>query len=287
VQFCFATTFSDPAELGPLATTAEAHGWDALAVSDHVVNPVTTRSTYPYTADGSRRWGMGTPWPDPWVTIAFLAGQTTTLRFFTNIYVLPARPPVAVAKLVGTAAVLSRNRVALGIGMGWMEEEFEAMEQPFAGRGRRADEMLDVIRTLWTGEVVEHHGAHYDLPPVEVQPVPSEPVPVWVGGTSDAALRRAARNDGWISDLHTTEELRAIRARIDGFRREYGRDHLPFAMVGASKDAADLDGYRRLAEAGVTHLMTWPWVFYAGLDATPQQKLDGIRRFADDVIARW
>ena len=159
---------------------------------------------------------MGTPWPDPWVTIAFLAGQTTTLRFFTNIYVLPARPPVAVAKLVGTAAVLSGNRVALGIGMGWMEEEFEAMEQPFAGRGRRADEMLDVIRTLWTGEVVEHHGAHYDLPPLEVQPVPSEPVPVWVGGTSDAALRRAARNDGWISDLHTTDELRAIRARIDG-----------------------------------------------------------------------
>ena len=175
---------------------------------------------------------MGAPWPDPWVTIAFLAGQTTTLRFFTNIYVLPARPPVAVAKLVGTAAVLSGNRVALGIGMGWMEEEFDAMEQPFAGRGRRADEMLDVIRTLWTGEVVEHHGAHYDLPPLEVQPVPSEPVPVWVGGTSDAALRRAARNDGWISDLHTTDELRAIRARIDGFRREYGRDHLPFAMVG-------------------------------------------------------
>ena len=207
MQFCFATTFSDPAELGPLAITAEAHGWDALAVSDHVVNPVTTRSTYPYTADGSRRWGMGTPWPDPWVTIAFLAGQTTTLRFFTNIYVLPARPPVAVAKLVGTAAVLSGNRVALGIGMGWMEEEFDAMEQPFAGRGKRADEMLEVIRTLWTGEVVEHHGVHYDVPPLEVQPVPSEPVPVWVGGTSEAALRRAARNDGWISDLHTTDEL--------------------------------------------------------------------------------
>jgi alkanesulfonate monooxygenase SsuD/methylene tetrahydromethanopterin reductase-like flavin-dependent oxidoreductase (luciferase family) len=119
--------------------------------------------------------------------------------------------------------------------------------------------MLDVIRTLWTGEVAEHHGAHYDLPPLEVRPAPSEPVPVWVGGTSEAALRRAARNDGWISDLHTTDELCAIRARIDGFRREYGRDHLPFAMVGASNDAADLDGYRRMADAGVTHLMTWPW----------------------------
>ena len=135
--------------------------------------------------------------------------------------------------------------------------------------------------------MVEHHGAHFDLPPLEVLPVPSERVPVWVGGTSDAALRRAARNDGWISDLHTTDELRAIRARIDGFRREIGRDHLPFAMVGASKDAVDLDGYRRMADAGVTHLMTWPWVFYAGFEATPQQKLDGIRRFSEDVIARW
>ncbi len=287
MHFCFATTFSDSAELAPMATTAEACGWHTLAISDHMVNPVTTRSTYPYTKDGTRRWEMGTQWPDPWVTIGFLAGHTTTLRFFTNIYVLPARPPVAVAKLVGTAAVLSGNRVALGIGMGWMEEEFEAMGQPFAGRGKRADEMLEVIRTLWTGEVVEHHGDHFDLPPLEVQPVPTEPVPVWVGGTSDAALRRAARNDGWVSDLHTTDELREIRGRLDGYRREYGRDHLPFAMVSACKDAGDLDAYRRLADIGVTHLMTWPWVFYAGFEATPQDKLEGIRRFADDIIARW
>ena len=128
---------------------------------------------------------MGTHWPDPWVTIGFLAGHTTTLRFFTNIFVLPPRPPVAVAKLAGTAAALSGNRVALGIGMGWMEEEFEAMGQPFAGRGKRADEMIEVLRTLWTGEVVEHHGEFFDLPPLEIQPVPTEPVPIWVGGTSE------------------------------------------------------------------------------------------------------
>ena len=286
MQFCFATTFSGTDELVPMATTAEACGWHALAVSDHSINPRHTRSTYPYTKDGSRRWKEGTHWPEPWVTIAFLAGHTTTLRFFSNIFVLPERPPVAVAKQVGTAAVLSGNRVALGIGMGWMEEEFEAMGQPFARRGKRADEMLEVMRKLWTGEFVEHHGEFFDLPEMEVLPVPSEPVPVWVGGTSEAALRRAARNDGWVSDLHTTEELRQIRATLDGYRKEYGRDDLPFAMVSACKDAVDLDGYRRLADLGVTHLMTWPWVFYAGFDATPQQKLDGIQRFADDIIAK-
>ncbi len=287
MHFCFSTVFSDSDELVPMATTGEACGWHAVAISDHMINPVETRSTYPYTRDGSRRWEMGTHWPDPWVTIGFLSGHTTTLRFFTNIFVLPARPPVAVAKLVGTAAALSGNRVALGIGMGWMEEEFEAMGQPFARRGKRADEMIEVLHLLWTGEVVEHHGEFFDLPPLEIQPVPTVPVPIWVGGTSEPALRRAARNDGWVSDLHTTEELREICATLDGYRKEYGRDHLPFAMVSACKDAVDLDGYRRLDELGVTHLMTWPWVFYDGFDATPQQKLDGIQRFADDIITKW
>jgi len=287
MEFCFSATFSQPDELVALATVGDEHGWSTLSVSDHLINPVETRSTYPYTKDGTRRWEMGTPWPDPWITIGHLSAVTRRLRFLTTVYILPARTPVHVAKQVGTAAVLSGNRVGLGIGMGWMEEEFDAMGTPFARRGRRADEMLEVLRKLWTGEVVEHHGEFFDVPPLEMLPAPTEPVPVYVGGVSEAALRRAARHDGWVSDLHTIEELAAIRAQIERYREEYGRTEVPFAVFGSARDAWDLDGYRRVHEAGVTHLITMPWYFYAGADADVAGKVEGIKRFADDVIAKW
>lgn len=287
MRFCFSATFSRPDELVALAKAGDEHGWDTLSVSDHLINPVETRSTYPYTKDGSRRWEMGTPWPDPWVTIGHLSAVTTRLRFVTTVYILPARTPVHVAKQVGTAAVLSGNRVTLGVGMGWMEEEFDLMGTPFAKRGKRADEMIEVLHRLWTGEVVEHHGEHFDVPALEMLPAPTEPVPIAVGGLSEAALRRAARNDGWISDLHTVDELADICRRLHEYRKEYGREDRPFAVYGSAKDAWDLDGYRRLADAGVTHFVTMPWYFYAGPEADLAGKVDGIKRFADDVIARW
>lgn len=144
-----------------------------------------------------------------------------------------------------------------------------------------------MLRKLWTGEIVEHHGEHFDVPPLEMVPAPAEPVPIVVGGLSDAALRRAARNDGWVSDLHTLAELTDIIGKLQAHRRELGRDHLPFRVYGSVKDAWDLDGYRRAAEAGVTHLVTMPWYFYDGPYADLAGKVDAIKRFADDVIARW
>jgi probable F420-dependent oxidoreductase len=287
VRFCFSGTFSQPEELVALARAGDEAGWDTMAVSDHIINPVETRKPYPYTSDGSRRWDMGTPWPDPWVTVGHLAAVTQRLRFVTTVYILPARTPIHVAKQVGTAAVLSGNRVTLGVGMGWMEEEFEAMGTPFAQRGKRADEMIEVMRKLWTGEVVEHHGDHFDVPPLEMLPAPTAHVPIAVGGVSDVALRRAARNDGWVSDLHTIDELAEIRRKLDAYRAELGREDRPFSVYGSARDAWDLDGYRRLFDAGVTHLITMPWYFYAGPEATLDQKVEGIHRFAEDVIAKW
>jgi probable F420-dependent oxidoreductase len=287
VRFCFSGTFSRPDELVPLAQAGDEAGWDTMSLSDHIINPVETRKPYPYTADGSRRWDMGTPWPDPWITVGHLSAVTERLRFVTTVYILPARTPIHVAKQVGTAAVLSGNRVTLGVGMGWMEEEFEAMGTRFAQRGKRADEMIDVMRKLWTGEVVEHHGDHFDVPPLEMLPAPTARVPIAVGGVSDVALRRAARNDGWVSDLHTIDELAELRRKLDAYRAEYGRQDQPFAVYGSARDAWDLDGYRRLHDAGVTHLITMPWYFYAGPEATLEQKVEGIHRFAEDVIAKW
>jgi probable F420-dependent oxidoreductase len=216
-----------------------------------------------------------------------MAAVTERLHFFTNVYVLPMRNVFHAAKAVGTAAALSGNRIALGIGMGWCEEEFELMEQPFRKRGARADEQLEVMRKVWTGQMVDHHGDFYDFPNLEMNPRVTAPVPVYVGGTSEAALKRAARNDGWISDMASTEELGDYRKRIDAYRDEYGRSEEPFAMVGSASDAVDVDGYRRVADVGVTDLLTMPWFFYSGFTDDLQLKIDGTHRFAEDVLAHF
>jgi probable F420-dependent oxidoreductase len=287
VRFAYAATWMDPASYLPMARAADESGWWACACSEHIANPQVTRSRYPYTDTGDRRWDPFTPWPDPAVAIASMAAVTEQLNFFTNVYVMPLRSPFAVAKTWGTLAFMSENRVSLGIGMGWMEEEFEMMEQPFARRGKRCDEMLQVVRTLWSGGWVEHHGEFYDFDSLEMNPAPTAPVPILVGGLSEAALRRAARNDGWISDLQSTADLAEVCATLRGYREELGTSDRPFTIVGSANDAADVDGYRRLEEVGVDVLLTWPWVFYTGFKSDAQQRVDGIRRFADEVIAKF
>jgi probable F420-dependent oxidoreductase len=287
MRFVCSVAFTPPAELAAIARAADAAGFDALALSDHVVHPQKIATPYPYTADGSPRWQPFTPWPDPWVTIGALSAITTRLRFMTSVFVLPLRSPYLVAKAVGTAAVLSDNRVTLGVGAGWMREEFELMEQPFEARGRRMDEMIDLLRRLWGGGFVEHRGEFYDCDPVEMSPVPTEPVPIWVGGLSAPALRRAAtKGDGWISDLHTTAEVRDIAARLAALRADSPRAGEPFALAAAVKDAFDLDGYRRAADAGVTHLQTMPWFFYPGAGDSLAGKCDAVKRFGDEIVAK-
>ncbi len=286
MRFSVATAFVPAEQWLPLARAAEEAGFHAIAVSDHVLNLKDLRTPYPYTEDGSRRWDLYTPWLDPWVSIGAMAAVTERLRFFTNVYVLPMRSPFVVAKSVGTAAVLSGNRVSLGIGMGWCEEEFELLEQPFRRRGKRADEMLELMRAVWSGELIEHHGEFYDVPPLEMNPPVTEPVPVFVGGTSDAALRRAARNDGWISDLMSTADAINVRGRIDDYRTEYGATDRDFSMIVSLEDAFDVDGYRRAEEGGITDILTMPWAFYAGFTDDLQLKIDGIHRFAEDINAK-
>ena len=287
MKFVTSLAFSDPTQLCDLARAADETGWDGLVVSDHVVHPEKIATPYPYTKDGLPRWQAPTPWPDPWVAIGAMAAVTRRVRFFTGIYVLPMRNPFNVAKAVGTAAVLSGDRVTLGVGVGWMREEFQLLEQPFEQRGPRTDEMIEVIRKLWGGGMVEHHGRFYDFPRLQMSPAPTARIPILIGGVSDAALRRAGRiGDGWISDIHTTEELRGIIAKIRESRREAGREGSPLEIVAACSDAFGVDGYRRLEEIGVTHVQTMPWLFYGGPTDALDKKLEGLRRFADDVISK-
>jgi len=287
MEFVVATAFSDLGHYCALARSADEHGYAAMAVSDHVVHPETITSPYPYTDDGTPRFSPDTPWPDPWVAIGAMAAVTERLRFLTNIYVLPLRNPFVVAKAVASAAVVSGDRVALGVGVGWMKEEFELLEQPFARRGKRADEMLAVLRKLWSGQAVEHHGEFYDFDPLTMLPAPGAPIPIYVGGVSDVALRRAARlGDGWISELHSTEELRTLVARLRDYREQEGRGDRPFQVFASARDAVGIDAYRRLEDLGVSHVLTLPWAFYSGATATLGQKRDGLRRFADEIVSK-
>jgi len=287
MRFITSLAFSDPTHFCDVARAGDECGWDGIVVSDHVVHPDKIESAYPYTRDGSPRWEAPAPWPDPWVAIGAMAAVTERIRFYTGVYILPLRNPFVVAKAVGTAAVMSGGRVTLGVGVGWMKDEFDILGQSFRNRGRRMDEMIEVMRALWAGGMVEHHGEFYDFDRLRMSPAPKEPIPILMGGLSEPALRRVGRlGDGWISDIHTTAELRQIVAKIRGYRAEYGRADAPLEIVAACSDAFDADGFRRLEEVGVTHVQMMPWLMYGGSTDSLDDKRDGMRRFADDVIAK-
>ena len=285
MKFVTSLAFSDPTHFCEIAHAADACGWDGIVVSDHVVHPEKIESPYPYTRDGSTRWQAPAPWPDPWVAVGAMAAVTERIRFTTGIYVLPLRNPFVVAKAVSTAAVMSGDRVSLGVGVGWMKDEFDLLEQSFRNRGRRMDEMIEVMRTLWAGGMVEHHGEYYDFGRLQMSPAPKARIPILIGGLSEPALRRVGRlGDGWISDIHTTQELREIVAKIRAYRDEYGRADAPLEVVAACSDVFEADDFRRLEDVGVTHLQTMPWLMYGASSDSLEDKVDGIRRFANDVI---
>jgi alkanesulfonate monooxygenase SsuD/methylene tetrahydromethanopterin reductase-like flavin-dependent oxidoreductase (luciferase family) len=267
LKFVLSTSFSTVSHLTAIAPVADDTGWEAMSFSDHVVHPESLATPYPYTEDGSRRWQAFTDWPDPWVMIGALATITGRLRF------------------ISTAAVISNNRVTPAFGVGWCKEEFELMQQDFHTRGKRADEMVEIMRRLWSGEWVEYQGEHYRFPRMEMNPAPDADIPLWFGGISNPAMRRAARlGDGWVSDLQTSQEIIDSVEQIQAWRKEYGRDHLPFEVMATPSDAWDIDGYRRLEEAGITHIMTMPWAFYHGETDELDKKLDGVKRYAEDIV---
>ncbi|MFK7896015.1 MAG: TIGR03619 family F420-dependent LLM class oxidoreductase [Myxococcota bacterium] len=286
MKFVISAAFQPPKHLIPIAIAAEEAGFEAIASSDHAVYPETLDTPYPYTEDGVRRYDETSDFPDPWVLAGAMSSVTTKLRFTTNVFVLPMRNPFMAAKAVATAAALSDDRVTMTIGVGWSNLEFNLVGQEFRRRGKRADEMLEIMQKLWTGEWVEHQGEFYQFDRLKLTPpVPTKPIPVWVGGISDFALKRAARNDGWLSDLQTSEEIFECIRKVRGFRKDLGKAE-DCAIMASASDAHGLDGYRSLGDGGVTHILTMPWAFYHGLTDDLDQKIDGIKRFSEDVIQK-
>jgi probable F420-dependent oxidoreductase len=293
VKFWLGAAFVEAGEFIELARAADRLGYDTLTISDHIFY-ADYDAPYPYSESGAPPYRPDTEWPDVWVTIGAMAAVTERLNFATNVYVAPARDLFTVAKSVSTAAFLSGGRVRFGVGVGWCSDEFAQTGQDFHTRGRRMDEMLPALRTLWQGGMVEHHGEHYDFGPLSIAPVPAEPVPVYVGGDSDAALRRAARfGDGWIGNrIYTEDQLLDLSQRLRHHLKEFGRtlDDLQVVAPIGAKPSADL--YRKWRDRGIDATMATPWWM-----ATPEEKekygrrtlalkLATMERFADEVLAK-
>jgi probable F420-dependent oxidoreductase len=285
MRFGLSLSGVSPRHYASLARQAESAGFESAWVPDHLVLPEQLPATYLYSADGVPPIPATTAVYDPWVLLGAMAAVTETIRLGTAVYVLPLRHPLITARGVLTVDRLSRGRVTLGAGVGWLTEEFDVVGLDPRTRGRRADEIVGLLRRLWTDDVIEHDGEFYQLPPVHFEPKPfQKPIPIEIGGSSPAALRRAGRiGDGWIEigsrDVQEfAERLRVVRDA----RAAAGRDELPFLVTGAIDPGDGPDHAARLAGIGVDRLLL----------RMPAERLDRsglgdvVQRFADTVIDR-
>jgi probable F420-dependent oxidoreductase len=292
MEFWQHVAFLESDQLVDLARATEEAGFTGIVTADHQVYPRQLQSAYPYTPDGLPMWSPETPWPDSWCLISAMAAVTTRLRFTNAVYVAPARNLFTVAKLVATAAVISGGRVALGLGSGWMKEEFDLNGTDFHTRGRRLDEMIDALRVLWTPGWQEFHGAYYDFDELMASPWPPGPVPVYAGGISDAAIARAVnRGDGWLAEgARPMDELLGWVQRIHKERADSPRAGEPFSILAAVGAVLTPSVVRQLEDAGVTGVMCAPWMTAEVIAGNFRSKLEvkvaAIERFAEEVITR-
>jgi probable F420-dependent oxidoreductase len=326
MRFSYAESMTDPSFYAPLARAAEEAGYHSMVIPDSICYPRDAKSTYPYNPDGSREFLEDKPFLEPFSLIPALGAVTSRLRFTTFVVKVPVRNPVLLAKQATSTAVLTGGRLSLGVGTSPWREDYDVLGVDWAGRGRRLDESIAILRGLAAGGYFEFDGKSFTLPPVKIAPVPAEPIPVLIGGHSDAALRRAARlGDGWMHGGGDPADLPALLARLAEFRRQAAEAEPPAAAPQApsrarpgegspgeglprgweghrgghppggefeihviSMDAYTVDGVRRLEDQGVTDVIVgFRWPYATGPDTEPlNSKLDHLRRFADAVIAK-
>lgn len=281
-----------------IAAAAEANGFESVWIPEHLALPAAIPPSYPYTESGYPPIDPRTPLFDPWVVLALIANATQTIRLATNVYVLPLRHPLITARSVVTLDRVSGGRVTLGVGAGWLREEFDLAGQEFEHRGRRMDEIIGLLRRMWDRDedVLEHHGEFYDLAPFRFQPKPVQKpgIPIEVGGASAPALRRAARlGDGWVAiGPEDPATMSRMIGQLQAHRQQAGRDHLPFEITASGgRSPAEV---RRSEELGVTRVTLGPAPHGdAHSDPSrPHARLDVkafvefTARYADEVISK-
>src|SRR6187200_2443856 len=289
MRFSYAEGMTHAEYYAPLAQAAEAAGYTSMTIADSLIYPQESDSKYPYTDTGDRDFLLGKEFIETFILCAHLFAVTSTLRLTPFVLKLPVRPPVLVAKQASSIAFLSGNRLGLGVGLSPWPEDFQALGVPWERRGKRMDECIDILRGLTTGEHFGYQGEFYSFPPLKQTPAPTEPIPILVGGHSDAALRRAVlKGDGWMHAGSDGEELDRLLARLAEIRKAEGDDRDDFEIHVISYDAYDPDGVKRLADKGVTDCIVGFRVPYIkGPDTEPlENKIGHLEQYAENVIAR-
>jgi probable F420-dependent oxidoreductase len=265
-----------PANLGRFAEKAEALGYDTVWFSDHIVIPTEVKSFYPYDPSGRMAFNPAEPYWEPLTVIGYVAGRTSRVRLGTSVLVLPYRNPVVTAKMLATLDVLSNGRVTLGAGVGWMEEEFKAIGlDTYPRRGAYSDECIRIFRELWTKDTPSFQGEFHQFSKVrcEPRPVQSGGIPIWIGGHTPQAIRRAARlGDGWQplvqrppADLPPAEMQEKI-TQLRTFAQQAGRDPQRITLaMGSSIQFTD-------------GAATGPRSLFTG---TPAQIIEAIQRYQE------
>lgn len=287
MDFWIAAMFLGADQMVGLARAAEEQGYTGLALADHVAVPRGYESLHP---SGARDvFDETAPFPDSLTCIAAMATETSRLRFMTYVYVVTMREPFSVAKQVGTVATLSNHRFSLGVGAGWLREEIELLGQDPRTRGRRMDEMLEVIESFLERGTTEHHGEFFDFGPAGMYPRPERRVPIWVGGKTPVALARAARHDGWLGMNYPMAEIETLLPALEQARAKQraidGRDKQDFETIVIPLEEPSPALHDDLAKRGVTGTVCSPWPLgdpaYQSLDA----KVDAMARYAERFIA--
>lgn len=261
---------------------AEAAGFESLWGGEHVILPTTIDSKYPYTADGKIPALPDTPIPDPLIWLAFAAAAAPTLRLGTCILIVPQRNPLILAKELATLDRLSGGRVELGLGVGWMKEEFDALGVPWERRGARNDEYIAAMRALWAGPQASFHGEFVDFESVTCSPRPvNGSIPIVVGGDSEAAIQRVACiADGYFPGEGDAQRLGELIRRVRDATERAGRDPASIAInaMFGQQMADPVAGAEQLAELGVDRAML-PAFFFAGPGG-----LDRLAEFGERVV---
>jgi probable F420-dependent oxidoreductase len=289
MKFLANVAMADPSFYIPLAQAAEEAGYDGVSVPDSIFYPQEASSRYPYNEDGTREFLENKPFIEPLIAVAAMGTATSRISFYSSVLKLPIRHPVIFAKEVSSLAVMVNERFRLGVGSSPWSEDYVAVGLAWERRGPRFDECIEIVRGLCAGDYFGFDGRYYNFAPLKLNPVPSRPLPVLIGGHADANLRRAARTgDGWISAGSSTEQLAGRLERLRALRVEYGREQLPFEVHATTEDSFSAGGVRRLETLGVTHTGGGFGRFNPyGLEADPetlQEKLDNLRRYADEVM---
>lgn len=284
IAFANVGPFAAPEAAARFARAAEQSGFESIWTVEHVVVPADYESAYPYDPSGRMPGPEESPIPDPLIWLAYLAGATERIKLATGVLILPQRNPVVLAKELATLDQMSGGRVLLGIGVGWLEEEFDAIGVPFRERGRRTDDNVGAMRALWTEDEATYDGEFTSFERCILQPKPVQSsIPVHVGGHTDVAARRAGRlGDGFFPGKGSHEELGRLFDVARDTAREHGRDPDAIEMTTGGDGAVGgraLDEVKALADLGVHRVILPAFLFWGDPEAD-------LARYGDEVIAR-